>query len=639
MVWNSNLSYRLCEYAKEKHNDILCILGGPEFPSGTGVSNFTEIVKKNCFEYLKNKPCIDYYCYSDGETAFISIVQKYIETNFSSIQMRKKNVIPSGSMNLSHDKKDLLIGKALLRLGLLNKIDGRDSVPSPYLTGLLDKFLNGKFIPSFETARGCPFLCTFCDQGIDQTKMVSFSTKRMCEELDYVAEKVTKFSGTWSIAFHDSNWGMYKKDFDLSDHILKLINEKNWPIYIEISTPKNKRQQILDIDKKLKHRVQINLAQQSMNTETLKLIKRDNMTNDQYIDFIKELEKRKKVPGCELIIPLPNETKQTYFDSTRVLLDCGVSIGTWTLMMLQGAELGREEAINKYGMKSRWRIVPRDFGIYRGKKIFEVERVCVGTNTMPYKDYLACRRFSLLIHFYSYSIFFPLRKLLKKELNISFFEFVWSIFQTLENNNENHKANFPDKFSKIYFEFSKECELELFNSKEDIFEFYSKDENYEKLLNSNLGDNLQRKYAARIICNILNEIINFSINRIFEMIPKNATNKNEIKGILESSQLWLTNLYIFDAIFNWEKEKVNEPIIHLEYDVPYWYKNDCKSLLDFKKNTHYKMVYNKRNENLKNELITLHGKQDKIYAIGKYFHQMDINADDIKRSSVKVSVG
>ena len=101
--------------------------------------------------------------------------------------------------------------------------------------------------------------------------------------------------------------------------------------------------------------------------------------------------------------------------------------------------------------------------------------------------------------------------------------------------------------------------------------------------------------------------------------------------------MWLTNLYIFDAIFNWEKE--NESIIHLEYDVAYWYKNDCKSLLDLKRNTHYKMVYNKRNENLKNELIALHGKQDKIYAIGKYFHQMDFSVDDIKRSSVKVSVG
>ena len=73
-IWNSNLSYRLAEYAKEKNKEVFCVLGGPEFPSGTGISNFTEIVKKNCFNYLYEKPCIDYYCYSDGETSFTSVV-------------------------------------------------------------------------------------------------------------------------------------------------------------------------------------------------------------------------------------------------------------------------------------------------------------------------------------------------------------------------------------------------------------------------------------------------------------------------------------------------------------------------------------------------------------------------------------
>ena len=176
-VWNSNLSYRCCEYAKEKNKESLCVLGGPEFPSGTGITNFSNIVKKNCFDYLINKPCIDYHCYSDGETAFANVVKKYIESNFSTVLMRKNNIVADGSMCLSHDKQKLFIGEPILRLGLSNKIDGRDSIPSPYLTGLLDKFLDGKFIPSFETARGCPFECTFCDQGLDETKIVSFSTK------------------------------------------------------------------------------------------------------------------------------------------------------------------------------------------------------------------------------------------------------------------------------------------------------------------------------------------------------------------------------------------------------------------------------------------------------------------------------
>ena len=106
-------------------------------------------------------------------------------------------------------------------------------------------------------------------------------------------------------------------------------------------------------------------------------------------------------------------------------MDCGVGVSTYTLMMLQGADLGREEHIEKYGMKSKWRIVPRDFGTYRGKRVFDIERVCIATNTMPYKDYLACRRFSLLSHFFTYPVFVPIKKLLRNDLDISLYEFIF----------------------------------------------------------------------------------------------------------------------------------------------------------------------------------------------------------------------
>ena len=44
------------------------------------------------------------------------------------------------------------------------------------------------------------------------------------------------------------------------------------------------------------------------------------------------------------------------------------------------------------------------------------------------------------------------------------------------------------------------------------------------------------------------------------------------------------------------------------------------------------MAYNKRNESLKIELISLFGDQDKVYTVGKYFHQMYINIDDILKT-------
>ena len=73
-----------------------------------------------------------------------------------------------------------------------------------------------------------------------------------------------------------------------------------------------------------------------------------------------------------------------------------------------------------------------------------------------------------------------------------------------------------------------------------------------------------------------------------------------------------------------------------EYDIPKWEKNHNQSVLNFKKKTNYKMVYSKKNQRINNELFLLYGKYDKNFAVGKYFHQMNINVDDIRRSSTLI---
>ena len=127
--------------------------------------------------------------------------------------------------------------------------------------------------------------------------------------------------------------------------------------------------------------------------------------------------------------------------------------------------------------------------------------------------------------------------------------------------------------------------------------------------------------------------MDLSVDIISELVPKTHENKKEFTNILESTRLWLKNLYIFDAIFNWEEKTKNIPVIQLEYDIPKWDKKQNESILNFKKKTNYQMVYSKQNESINNELFALYGKYDKNFAVGKYFHQMNANLDDIRRSS------
>ena len=56
-IWNSNLSNLICEEAKKKDFNTLCVLGGPEFPAGTGARQIKNSALDQsydkCFDYLK----------------------------------------------------------------------------------------------------------------------------------------------------------------------------------------------------------------------------------------------------------------------------------------------------------------------------------------------------------------------------------------------------------------------------------------------------------------------------------------------------------------------------------------------------------------------------------------------------------
>ena len=73
------------------------------------------------------------------------------------------------------------------------RIKDLDEIQSPYTSGLLDEFFDGRLSPMIQTNRGCPFSCTFCTDGSDLVKQVNkFSIKRVEDELEYISKKVPK---------------------------------------------------------------------------------------------------------------------------------------------------------------------------------------------------------------------------------------------------------------------------------------------------------------------------------------------------------------------------------------------------------------------------------------------------------------
>ena len=61
--------------------------------------------------------------------------------------MKQDGSTIDGCASLTKDGSKLLVGGYVDRIGMFGSIkeNGRDIIPSPYTTGLLDKFLDGTF--------------------------------------------------------------------------------------------------------------------------------------------------------------------------------------------------------------------------------------------------------------------------------------------------------------------------------------------------------------------------------------------------------------------------------------------------------------------------------------------------------------
>lgn len=360
-VWNEQYCLAAAAAIKQKWPECLIVFGGPQAGSG----------------YLRYD-FIDSIVFGEGEGSFAMILD-----------------------NLRLDQKpDKFYRKK--RLENLN-------VPSPYLLGLFDDIVNSagtdtQWQTVLETNRGCPFACTFCDWGsVTYSKVKKFDLQRVEQELQWIRNH-----NVTTVHLGDANFGIFKeRDMQIA-RMIKHYFEDSKVDYVNPTYSKNSNETVFQIAKAMGSvSKSVTLSMQSMNTATLKAIKRDNLKSNDLSELL-DLSERYGLPTyTEMILGLPEETLETWCHGICELLELNQHnfSDVFFTSMLENAELNQSQR-EKYNIKT---VQASNFmigSVNDDSDIPEANEIVCETNTMSRDDMCEAYMFSWMVqnfHWAGYS--------------------------------------------------------------------------------------------------------------------------------------------------------------------------------------------------------------------------------------------
>jgi len=220
------------------------------------------------------------------------------------------------------------------------RINDLDSLPSALgVITLTDE--NGKPLydcVAYETSRGCPYKCSFCEWGTGAigTKMYSFSPERIKNDWERIVE-----AGIRNIWLCDSNFGALKQDLEKTKILCDLKKRTGLPHTFATSWSKKHSGKVQEIvlmlheNKLLPH---YHLALQTLTPLALALCHRENMGANKYEPIAKQMAKARVPIACELIWGLVGDNLKDFETNLDRLFAVFPTINIFGYTLLPGTE-------------------------------------------------------------------------------------------------------------------------------------------------------------------------------------------------------------------------------------------------------------------------------------------------------------
>ena len=452
--WNANLNLAVGRYLREALPEVLIVAGGPNIDP--------DPLRQLAF--LDRHDYLDYLIVDGGEEPFSELLAWHRDGGGDRERLPSNVVWREAGQLRQTDLRPL--GKVI------------ENIPSPYLDGYLDEFLEAGMVPMLETNRGCPFRCTFCAWGMASKDLVRrFDLETALAEVRYVGARSK--ANNWLVC--DANFGILKRDVEIAKEIRAVRERYGVPRKCHVWLAKNVTERNLEIGKILADMTVPVMAVQSLDDEVLGNIKRGNISTETYVEYQKKFHAIGSKTYSDLIVPLPGETLESHVEAIRRLADFGVDIiQNHNMRLLAGAETNSTETRESYGFRTRYRLIHGDAGAYRlpdGGRLncFEYEESLRETTTMSEDQLFYLRKLHFLVDFcWNIDVYKPLLKSLQL-YGTNPIDVLRGLLE-LDDGEDGGLSDFWAYFDRMSRE-------EWFDSEQEILAYFADEKNFERLLN------------------------------------------------------------------------------------------------------------------------------------------------------------
>lgn len=312
--------------------------------------------------------------------------------------------------------------------------------PSPYLEGVFDEILKDdiSFSGLFESNRGCPNSCSFCDWSSLKDKVRLFPIERVYAEIDWFVKNKIEY-----IYCTDGNFCLFDRDADIADYVVSCKEKYGYPQIFKAFFTKNRFNFVFDVSTRFFNSgldKAKTISFQSLNPVVLKNIGRRNISTDMFRDLMKKYDELNISTFSELILGLPGETYTSFCQGVNTLIENGqhYAINIYPCEILPNAEMGKKSYQEKFSIKSTkvpFRLIHSD-SKENINEITEYSEYITATDTMNEKEWARALLFSSYVQaLHNLGLLRFIAIYVKQEKNTSYDKFYNDLITYSENQN------------------------------------------------------------------------------------------------------------------------------------------------------------------------------------------------------------